>query len=110
MGRLKRHLLERDDTAEPSEESPPPLPPMRLGDLGNADGLVFCWCNRCSHHATLAAKVLAARLGPHVAVPEVSTHLNCSGCGSRDVATRPHWGEAGVLARANDFNKNNDKK
>lgn len=107
MGRLKRHLLEQESDETPA--APPQPPPMRLGDLAQVDGLVFCWCNRCSHHATLAAHMLAGRLGPHIAVPDVSAHMNCRGCGSRDVATRPHWGDAGTLQRVGDFNKNADK-
>ena len=102
MGRLKRHLLEQDDADTPAGDDAAP-PPMRLGDLARADGLAFCWCNRCGHHATLPAETLVARLGPHIAVPDVSAHLNCSGCGSRDVATRPHWYDAGILATKEHF-------
>lgn len=65
--------------------------PMRLGDLLDQELDVFCWCNRCSHNGTLDRMLLLRQLGPAIAVPEIGARLRCSGCGSKDVATRPAW-------------------
>ncbi|MGE0256135.1 MAG: hypothetical protein AB7N54_06975 [Alphaproteobacteria bacterium] len=70
-----------------------------LGDLVARSIGVFCWCNRCTHHATLAAATLSAQLGPHFPVPEVGGKLRCSGCGARDVATRPEWPSIGPVTQ-----------
>ncbi len=60
---------------------------------------VFCWCNRCGHNSVLATRRLVAELGPGLAVPEVGTRLRCSGCGGKDVATRPAWPSLGQVTR-----------
>lgn len=93
MGQLKRHLL--------SQDKPRPLAapqPLTLGQLGANKGRVFCWCNRCSHHALLEAASLALQIGPGVPVPDVGAYLTCSGCATGDVATRPHWEKPGVFS------------
>lgn len=91
MGQLKRHLLSK---AAPPPDTPRPL---TLGALAANQGHVFCWCNRCSHHALLAATALVLQLGPTVPVPEVGAYLTCSGCACGDVATRPHWEKPGIF-------------
>lgn len=70
-----------------------------LGDLARRGLGVFCWCNSCAHHASLAAITLAAQFGPHFPVQEVGGRLRCSGCGARDVASRPEWAPLGQVAR-----------
>jgi hypothetical protein len=72
---------------------------MRLADLETHGVGVFCWCNRCSHSAIVPVAELLARLGPAIAVPEIGAKLRCSGCGARDVATRPAWRTLGEVAR-----------
>jgi len=73
--------------------------PISLGEL-QAEGLdVFCWCNRCSHSGVVALAVLLAQLGPNAPVPEVGARMRCSGCGSKDIATRPNWPTLGPVAR-----------
>lgn len=73
--------------------------PITLGDLVE-DGLdIFCWCNRCCHNAVVAREVLLAQLGPDAPVPEVGARMRCSGCGAKDVATRPAWPTIGPVAR-----------
>ncbi len=72
---------------------------MRLGDLERAAVAVFAWCNRCGHSAILEAGPLAAKLGPALPVPELGAALRCSGSGSKDVATRPHWPGLGQVTR-----------
>ena len=62
-----------------------------LADIAEQGLDVFCWCNRCGHNAVIAATRLLRQLGPGTPVPEVGTHLRCTGCGSRDIATRPAW-------------------
>lgn len=62
---------------------------IRLGDLSERQSGVLCWCNRCGHSATIPAGRLIAELGPGFAVPEVGTRMRCTGCNSKDVATRP---------------------
>jgi hypothetical protein len=82
MGRLKEDALAsatRYTTA------------MTLGDLMNQALDVFCWCNRCGHNAVLEARLLVAQMGAAQAVPEIGARLRCSGCASKDVATRPAW-------------------
>ena len=64
---------------------------MTLGDLMNQGLDVFCWCNRCGHNAVLQARLLTGQMGAAQAVPEVGARLRCSGCASKDVATRPAW-------------------
>lgn len=71
----------------------------RLGDLARAEVEVFCWCNRCGHNAVMETARLIAELGPAYPVPEVGARMRCSGCGSKDVATRPHWPGLGQVAR-----------
>ncbi|MCP4330036.1 MAG: hypothetical protein GY791_16545 [Alphaproteobacteria bacterium] len=73
--------------------------PTTLGELGDARIDVFCWCNRCSHNAVLAVEMLIGELGPDFPVPEVGARTRCSGCGSKDVATRPAWPSLGLVAR-----------
>lgn len=73
--------------------------PATLADLVEQHLEVFCWCNRCGHRAVMEAAVLLRRLGPAMAVPRVAAWLTCSGCGSRDIATRPDWPSGGVVSR-----------
>jgi hypothetical protein len=72
---------------------------ITVGELVTHRVDVFCWCNRCSHHATLPAQVLMAQFGPDFPVPEVGVRLRCSGCGAKDIATRPNWPSLGLVAR-----------
>ncbi len=78
----------------------PPTRPVTLGDLMRERVAVLCWCNRCSHHASLAAAALAARLGEDAAVPGLAARLVCGACGSANVATRPDWPTQHAVARA----------
>lgn len=66
--------------------------PERLGPLAARGGAIFCWCNRCAHHARLDGRQIALALGPDFAVPEIGARLRCSNCGAKDVATRPEFG------------------
>lgn len=90
VGRLKRQTIERDRGDGPI--------PARLGDIAIQGLNVFCWCNRCSHCGELDAVALTARLGPDLPVPEIGARLRCSGCGAKDVATRPGWPSLGQVA------------
>ncbi len=72
---------------------------ITLGELVTHQVDVFCWCNRCTHHAVLAAPMLVAQFGPNYPVPEIGTGLRCSGCGTKDIATRPNWPSLGLVAR-----------
>jgi hypothetical protein len=71
----------------------------RLGDLAEAGVEVFCWCNRCGHNAVVETASLIGELGPAFPVPEVGARMRCSGCASKDVATRPHWPGLGQVTR-----------
>ena len=71
----------------------------KLGDLARSGVEVFCWCNRCGHNAVVETARLIAELGPGYPVPEVGAHMRCSGCGSKDVATRPDWPGLGQVTR-----------
>jgi hypothetical protein len=42
---------------------------------------------------------LVRELGPQFAVPEVGARMRCTGCGAKDVATRPAWPSLGQVAR-----------
>lgn len=82
MGKLKRHNQAAVDRK---------VGAATLGQLVEYGVPVFCWCNRCSHHATIDSGFLAGRLGPQFAVPEIGSTMRCTGCGSKNVATRPEW-------------------
>ena len=90
MAAFKRHLVSAEDRRRRA---------ATLGDLARQGLDVFCWCNRCTHHATVATAELILRLGPATPVPEVGAGMRCSGCGARDVATRPAWPSLGQVAR-----------
>lgn len=72
---------------------------ITMGELAARQVDVFCWCNRCTHHAVLPAQVLVDQFGPDFPVPEVGARLRCSGCGAKDIATRPNWPSLGLVAR-----------
>lgn len=88
-GFKRRELAERDRR----------LGAATLGELAAQGIAVFCWCNRCGHHAELATESLIATLGPDFAVPEAGARLRCSSCRGKDVATRPAWPSLGQVAR-----------
>ena len=90
MGRLKHQAMAKRDEA---------LTATRIGDLLPRRIAVFCWCNRCGHNAVVDSGHLAAELGPALPVPDIGVHMRCSGCGSKDVATRPDWPSLGQVAR-----------
>jgi hypothetical protein len=82
MGRIKESAQREADAR---------LGAATLGELA-ADGLgVFCWCNRCGHNAVLEIGRLVGELGAAFPVPEVGGRLRCTGCGGKDIATRPAW-------------------
>lgn len=82
MGRIKESAQREADAR---------LGAATLGELA-ADGLgVFCWCNRCGHNAVLEIGRLVDELGAAFPVPEVGGRLRCTGCGGKDIATRPAW-------------------
>ena len=82
MGRIKESAQREADAR---------LGAATLGELA-ADGLgVFCWCNRCGHNAVLEIGRLVGELGAAYPVPEVGSRLRCTGCGGKDIATRPAW-------------------
>lgn len=89
MGRFKRGLMASGDLGDGA---------ARLSDLLASGIGVFCWCNRCSHHAEAASAMLAAQLGPDFPVPEIGGRMRCTSCGSKDVATRPAWPTQGVAS------------
>jgi hypothetical protein len=90
MGRLKRELMGQKDRAQRAAQ---------LGDLQSAKVGVFCWCNRCGHHAEAATAMLIAQLGPEFPVPEIGARMRCSACGSKDIATRPAWPSQGQITK-----------
>lgn len=75
------------------------MTPTTLADLQEQAIDVFCWCNRCGHWAILPTAALVAQMGPGLPVPLVARRLVCTGCGTRDVATRPAWPSGGVVSR-----------
>ena len=90
MASIKRHQIEAEERR---------LKASKLGDLAATEVGVFCWCNRCGHNAVVATGQLIGELGPGFPVPEVGTRMRCSGCGSKDVATRPDWPGLGQVTR-----------
>lgn len=90
MGRFKRSEIDRQDRERRG---------MSLGDLADARVGVFCWCNRCGHHAEAATAMLLSQLGPDFPVPEIGARMRCSACGSKDIATRPAWPSHGQVTR-----------
>lgn len=90
MGGIKRNMA---DAAERGHQA------TTLAELATERIGVFCWCNRCGHNATLESPPLEAELGPGFPVPEIGARLRCSGCGSKDIATRPAWPSLGQVTR-----------
>lgn len=90
MAGLKRSMIEAEERRRRA---------TTLGELAAQGVDVFCWCNRCSHNAVVATARLVAELGPALPVPEVGAHMRCTGCASKDVATRPAWPSLGQVAR-----------
>ena len=90
MAGMKRELLEAEDRRRRA---------ATLGEIASNGIDVFCWCNRCGHNAVLRAERLVAELGPGFPVPEVGARLRCSGCGAKDIATRPAWPGLGQVTR-----------
>ncbi len=72
--------------------------PDRLGTLAARGGVIFCWCNRCAHHARIDGRQLSLTLGPDFPVPEVGVKLRCSNCGAKDVATSAEIAAADAAA------------
>ena len=92
MSKMKRQLQAEEDRRQKA---------ITLGELSDQRVDVFCWCNRCSHNAVLSTARLLLEMGPAMAVPEIGGRLRCSGCGSKDVATRPAWPSLGQVTRHN---------
>ena len=68
------------------------IPPMTLGNmrsLGVQRLEAICGETLCGH----AGAINASALPDDVAVPDVADRLRCSKCGSKNVSTRPLWGE-----------------
>lgn len=89
MGRLKNDAITNEDRRREV---------ATLGDVVTAGHDIFCWCNRCGHNSEVPSANLVARLGPAIPVPEIGPRMRCSGCGSKDVATRPAWPSQGQVA------------
>ena len=100
MSGFKRELQEREDRDRVATS---------LAELAAQGVNVFCWCNRCGHNATLPIARLLGELGPHYAVPEIGVRLRCSGCGSKDVATRPDWPGLGQVTRHQKNNRTEER-
>jgi len=62
---------------------------------------IFCWCNRCSHHAVLPIDTLIAQCGAATPFPAIHGRLCCQVCGTKDIHARPNWKGLGVVARHN---------
>ena len=92
MAKIKRHAIEAEDRR---------INAMTLGDLAREGLHVFCWCNRCSHSGVLETDPLLAELGPDFPVPDLGIKLRCSGCQSKDIATRPDWPGLGQVTNHN---------
>ena len=90
MGRLKDRSIRR---AEESRR------PARLGDIADAGLAILCWCNRCGHNSSVDSRMLAAKVGPALPVPEIGARMRCTVCQSKDIATRPAWPPPGEIAR-----------
>ena len=90
MARLKQSSIESEDGRRR---------PVTLGELVSGDIDVFCWCNRCAHNDVVPSERLLAQLGPAIPVPEIGARMRCSGCSSKDIATRPSWPSLGTVAR-----------
>jgi hypothetical protein len=90
MARVKRRQMEEADRRPGA---------ATLGDLETQGIDVFCWCNRCGHNSVVETARLLSELGPAFPVPDVGSRLRCSGCGGRDIASRPAWASLGQVAR-----------
>jgi hypothetical protein len=89
MSAIKRRAMQTADARRRA---------ARLGRLAREGVDIFCWCNRCGHNAVLESARLADEMGPDLPVPEVGARLRCSGCNSKDVASRPAWPSLGRVA------------
>jgi hypothetical protein len=62
---------------------PDDLPePPTLADVQSYSVDVFCWCNRCRHHAVLSVAVLIADCGLGLPFPMIHGGLRRQACGS----------------------------
>ena len=93
-----RRLMQRRErlAAKRTDES---RQAARLGDIADAGLAIFCWCNRCGHNSSVDSRMLAAKVGPALPVPEIGTRMRCTNCQSKDIATRPAWPSLGQVAR-----------
>jgi ribosomal protein L37E len=90
VARIKRDILDDQERRRRA---------MPLGWLADQQLDVFCWCNRCGHNSVVETALLMRQLGPAMPVPEIGAHMRCTGCGSRDVATRPAWSAPEPITR-----------
>ncbi len=90
MAELKQRIIQAEERRRR---------PVSIGMLADESIDVFCWCNRCGHNATVAIAQLIAELGPELPEPEIGPRMRCTGCGSKDIATRPAWPSLGQVAR-----------
>ncbi len=74
---------------------------MALAYLRQEGLHLFVWCNGCSRNRSLPVGPLIAALGPDYPVPAAARRLRCTGCGGRDIESRPDWApeSPGVISR-----------
>ena len=73
------------------------LCPVTIGDLIHAGKLLWVYCTACGHERDVDPASLALPL--ETPVPGLGrAHLKCSGCGSRDIDTKPELYPGGIEA------------
>lgn len=85
------------DNRENDEDNPKPEP-ARLSWLAARNLDLWVWCEKCSHHGTVAVAPLLKHHGD-VSLKAVSRRFKCSKCGHREVFLRPDWPRRGVVSR-----------
>jgi hypothetical protein len=70
--------------------------PVTLGDLIEADKLLWVYCRDCCHERDVTPATVP--LPPETSVPDIGKHMKCAKCGSRNVTTTPEQYPGGVIA------------
>ena len=70
--------------------------PVTLGDLIQADKLLWVYCRDCCHERDVTPATVPL---PHdTPVCDIGKHMKCSACGSRKISTAPEQYPGGVIA------------
>jgi hypothetical protein len=73
--------------------------PVSLGNLIEAEKLLWVYCCDCGHERDVDPAVLP--LSWNTPLPLIGTHMKCSACGSRKINAKPEVYSGGIAALRN---------